>query len=61
MQGNNNLLQAASAWFCTFATPDPEPQVLGERSIGLVRPQPQLAVKDSNMANFGTKIEYDIK
>jgi gelsolin len=27
----------------------------------LFQPQPQLAVKDSNMANFGTKLEYDIK
>lgn len=61
MQGNTNtnLLQAANAWFATLAAP--EPAGGGERSIGLVRPQPQLAVKDSNMANFGTKLEYDIK
>jgi gelsolin len=60
MQGGNAcLLQAANAWFATLASPDPAPT--GERSIGMLRPTPQLAVKDSNMANFGTKLEFDIK
>jgi hypothetical protein len=63
MQSKSGLLAAASSWFTTFASPsDGEPSfAAGERSIGLIKPQPQLAVKDSNLANFGTKLEYDIK